>query len=283
MNSIAVVRNRFFVLLWTSLVGLAGTTAEAAQSPGITVSATGKVEAMPDIIELTATVVGNAELAGEAVQKYRSNKRRVVQSLNGLKIKGFTVVGSGLSINSGSVANPLAALQAGRANQPKVADKVAVQERLTLSLSGINTMDADKLLESVIRIIDVIKDAGLVTGPGPKSMIEMQFSRGKPATLATFKLSDTDSLRQKAYAAAMQQARAKAERLAGLAGIQLGDIVSIRETVPVSKGDNSGGVSPYLAMLGMASSKQPEYTSTEFQSIPVTVSLSVQFDIVKKK
>ena len=181
MKSIAGARNLFFVLLWALLAGLSGMRAAAAQSPGITVSATGKAEAMPDTIELTATVVGNAELAGDAVEKYRSNKRRVVQSLEGLKIEGFTVVGSGLSIRSGNATNPMAALQAGRANQPKVADKVAVQERLTVSLSGINTMDADKLLESVIRIIDVIKDAGLVIGPGPQSMIEMQLSRGKPA------------------------------------------------------------------------------------------------------
>ena len=144
------------------------------------------------------------------------------------------------------------AFQAGQANQPKVVDKVAVQERLTVSLSGINTMNADKLLESVIRIVDVIKDAGLVIGPGPKSMIEIQLSRGQPATLATFRLSDTDSLRQQAYEAAMQQARSKAERLAQLAGVQLGEIVSIREGLPVSKDDNSGGMSAYFAMIGMA-------------------------------
>ena len=283
MNRIAVVKNWVFVLLWALLAGWSGVTAQAAESPGITVSGIGKVEAMPDTVELIATVVGSAELAGDAVRKYRSNKQRAIQSLNGLNIKGFTVVGSGLSINSGSQNASIVAMMQGQANKPKVADKVVIQERLTASVSGIDTMNAEELLESLIRIVDVMKDVGLVVGPGPKSMIEMQFSRGKPATLATFKLSDTDSLRQKAYAAAMQQARAKAERLAGLAGIQLGDIVSIRETVPVSKGDNSGGMSPYLAMLGMASSKQPEYTSTEFQSIPVTVSLSVQFDIVKKK
>jgi hypothetical protein len=39
----------------------------------------------------------------------------------------------------------------------------------------------------------------------------------------------------------------------------------------------------YFALIGGASSRQPEFTSTEFQSIPVTVNLSVQFDVVKKK
>ena len=149
-------------------MGLSGMTAKAEESPGITVSGIGVVEAMPDTVELTATVEGNAELAGDAVEKYRGSKRRVIESLNGLKIKGIAIVGSGLSVNSGTPANPLAAFQAGQANQPKVADKVAVQERLTVTLSGINTMSADNLLQSVTRILDVAKDAGVSHRSGPE-------------------------------------------------------------------------------------------------------------------
>jgi len=44
-----------------------------------------------------------------------------------------------------------------------------------------------------------------------------------------------------------------------------------------------GPMGAYLALFGAASSNKPEYTSTELHNIPVTVSLSVQFDIVKKK
>ena len=258
-------------------------TVAAQDGPGITVSETGVVEAMPDTLELVAIVEGNAELADDAVKKFRDNKRRVTEALNGLKIKDMTVVGSGLSVNSGTPPNPMAALQ-GQANQPKVTDKVAVQEKLTVTLSGINTLSADNILQSVTRILDVAKDAGGVIGPGPKSMIEIQLSGAKPGPLATFKLGKPDALRQQAYEAAIKQARAKASRLAQLAGVELGDIVSIRETAPVSKSDTSGGgMAAYMALLGRSSTPQPEYTSTELQSIPVTVSLSVQFDIVKKK
>ncbi len=285
MNRFAIVRSRLVGLLWMSLVGFSGMTAAAEESPGITVSEIGVVEAMPDTVELTAMLEGNAELADDAVKKYRDNKRRVIEALNGLKIKGMTVAGAGLAVNSGTPANPMAAFQAGQANQPKLTDKVAVQERLTVTLSGIDTMSADNILQAVTRILDVAKDAGGVIGSGsPKSIIEIQLSGAKPGPLATFKLSKTDLPRQQAYEAALKQARAKAERLAQLAGVELGDIVSIRETAPVSKGDTSGGgMSAYLGLLGQASNKQPEYTSVELQSIPVTVSLSVQFGIVKKK
>ncbi len=283
MKRLAVARNRFAVLFWVLLVGLC-MPAEAEESPGITVSESGVVEAMPDTVELTATVEGNAELADDAVKKYRGNKRRIVESLNGLNIKGMTIVGSGVSVNSGTPANPMAAFQPGQANQPKVADKVTVQERLTVTLSDIKTTSADNLLQSVMRIVDAAKDAGVIIGPGAKSMIEVQFNGGKPGALATFKLSNTDLLRQQAYEAALIQARAKAERLAQLAGVALGDVVSIRETAALSKDDNSGGgMGAYLALIGRASSNQPEYTSTELQNIPVKVSLNVQFGIVKKK
>jgi uncharacterized protein YggE len=258
--------------------------AEAEESPGITVSETGVVEAMPDTIELTATVEGNAELADDAVKKYRGNKRRIIESLNGLNIKGMTVVGSGVSVTSGTPANPMAAFQPGQANQPKVADKVAVQERLTVTLSDIKATSADNLMQSVMRIVDAAKDAGVIIGPGAKSMIEMQINGAKPGALATFKLSNTDLLRQQAYEAALKQARAKAERLAQLAGVALGDIISIRETAATSKDDNNGGgMGAYFALMGRASNNQPEYSSTELQNIPVKVSLNVQFEIVKKK
>ena len=285
MATFANVRSRFVGLLCMSLAGWWGTAALAKESPGIIVSEIGVVEAMPDTVELTATLEGNAELADDAVKKYRDNKRRVTEALGGLKIKGLTVAGSGLAVNSGNTVNSMAAFQAAQANQPKVADKVAVQERLTITLSGIDTMSADNILQAVTRILDVAKDAGGVIGSGaPKSMMEIQFSGAKPAPLATFRLSKIDSLRQQAYEAALKQARAKAERLAEVAGVELGGITSIRESVPASKGDSSGGpMGAYLALFGAASSNKPEYTSTELHNIPVTVSLSVQFDIVKKK
>ncbi len=283
MKRNAIVRRRLFVLLWMSLVGTAGVTAAADESRGITVSGTGVVEAMPDTVELTATVAGTAELAGDAVEKYRGNKRRIVEALGALNLEGVTIVGSGLSVNSGAQGNAMPVVQAAQANQPQVGAKVGVQEQLTITLSGVDTMSADNLLQAVTRVVDVAKDAGVTIGPGPKSMIEVQFSGGKPGSLATFKLSQTDTLRQQAYEAALKQARAKAERLAELAGLELGDIVSIRETVPSAKDDNGGGFAAYIAMFSGMSSSHPEYTSTELKNIPVAVSLTVQFDVVKKK
>jgi uncharacterized protein YggE len=263
------------------VLGLVGGTARAEESAGITVSETGVAAAMPDIVELTATVEGNAELAGDAVEKYRGNKRRVLDALNKLNIKGSTVAGAGLAVNSGTPVNFMAALQAGQANQPKAADKVAFQERLTVTLAGIDTMNADDLLHAITRIVDAIKDAGVPIGTGPKSLMEMQLGGGKSAALATFRLSNPEVPRQQAYESALKQARATAERLAKLAGVELGEIVSIRETAAAAKDGEpgGGGMAALLGLMGGASGDRTEYTSAEFQNIPVTVRLSVQFAI----
>jgi len=42
-------------------------------------------------------------------------------------------------------------------------------------------MDPDKLLQAVTRILDVVKDAGAVTGSAPKSVMELQLGGAKPA------------------------------------------------------------------------------------------------------
>jgi uncharacterized protein YggE len=265
-----------------ALVGLAGTSA-LAQERGITVTGTGVVESMPDALELTATVEGNAELAGDALTKYRGNKQRFLAAIEKLNAKGMAVAGSGLSVNSGSTPNMMQALQGG-GDQQKAADKVAFQEHLTVTLSGVDAMSPDDVLQSVTRLIDVAKDAGVTIGPGPRSMMEIQFAGGKPTALARFKLTKPEGPRQQAYQAALEQARAKAQGLAKLAGVELGEVVSIRETVPVAKDDGSGGgLASYVALFAGAASAQPEYTATELRKIPVSVSLSVQFAIGGKK
>src|SRR4051812_8245358 len=95
MKCIEVIRSCLLGLLSVSLVGLLGMTVEAEEGRGINVSGNGVVEAMPDTVELTATVEGNAELAGDAIEKYRANKRRVIESVNGLNINGVSIVGAG--------------------------------------------------------------------------------------------------------------------------------------------------------------------------------------------
>jgi len=283
MNKLPGNRSGLAVVLVLLLAAGSGSLAAAADEAGITVAETGVAEAMPDSVELIGTVTGSAELAGDAVEKYRGNKRRALEALTSLKIPGMTVVGSGLAVNSGNPANPMAAFQGVQNDQPKLADKVSVQEKLAIKLAGVDTMSADDLLKAIMRIVDVAKDTGLAIGPGPKGMIEMQINGETPSALATFKLSDPEPLRKKAYAAALKQARGSAEQLAQLAGVRLGEIVSIHETALASKeakGDDVSGI--YAAIFGRATGASTDYSATQLEMIPVRVTLRVRFAIGQK-
>ncbi|REK07889.1 MAG: DUF541 domain-containing protein [Planctomycetota bacterium] len=273
------------LMLAAALVGLSALTAGAQESRGITVSGEGVAEAMPDVMELAAKIDGNAQLAGDALEKFRGNKKRFVDALKRLGIEGLSIVDSGPSVNSGTPANPMAAFQGGQVDETKMPNSVGFQEELTVTLSGVDKMQAEDLLRSLTLIIDAAKDAGVNLSASPISMIQAQFQGAKPTSLATYRLSQPDAAKQQAYEAALASARAKAERLAQLAGLKLGDIVSIRETAPGAQGDddNGGMMGAYLTLMtGAAGKEKTEYTSGEFKKIPVAASLSVQFDIVKK-
>jgi hypothetical protein len=244
-----IVECGFRALVCAALAAGLAAAARADEAPGITVTAKGVAEAMPDVVELVATVEGNAELAGDALEKFRGNKRRLLESLDKLKLPELAVAGSGLSINSGTPVSMMAVLQAGQSNEAKVADKVAFQEHVTITLSGISGMSAEDLLQALTRIVDVVKDAGAPIGGAPKGMLEMQLGGAKPAALATFKLGDPAALRGKAYQAALDEARATAGRLAEAARVELGEIVGIRESAVPAAADDSGGMATYLASL----------------------------------
>jgi len=261
-----------------SFILLAATSGGAEMPRTITVTATGSAESLPDTVEIVATVVGNAELAGDAVEKYRGSKRLAQEAFKQLGIDGLVVQGGGLALNSGSAPNMMAAIQ-GQGDQPKAGDKVAVQERLKITLGAVDKREPEKLLEELTRVVDAAKDAGVTIGSGPQGMMAIQLSGGKPAPLATFKLSNTDALREKAYQAAIDDARARAGRLAEMAGGRLGEVISIQEAV--TPASSSGGeMNAYLALLGQAAGQSKD-TSPELTPIPVSVTLTVQFALTK--
>src|SRR5437762_12046832 len=58
---------------------------------GISVAGSGEVKAKPKVVEINATVSGDAELAADAIVKYRDARRRAVDALNGLKLEGLKI------------------------------------------------------------------------------------------------------------------------------------------------------------------------------------------------
>ena len=103
-----------------------------------------------------------------------------------------------------------------------------MQEILTVRIKGIDTLSADDLLTTIAKVVDATQEAGVVFTK-PLSEMERISSRGLPLTFTTFKVADPESLRQKAVELAMESARANAARLAALAEVPLGEVISVQE------------------------------------------------------
>ncbi len=254
-------------------------TGGAAEKSGITVMGVGKVDAKPSIVELTGTINGEAELAGDAVTKFRGNRQSAIEAIEALEIAGLTIEGTGVSVNSAMSQQQMQAIMQGMSAQGDSAGKLAVSEPLKLTLVGVEDMDTEQLLETLVKIVDAGKDSGIVIGSMPTN-INYNYGRGNTSTpLAKFKLTNIDELKAQAYEKAIADARKQAERLAEISEVKLGPITGIREgNLP---GQNSQQVVYYNPYMQQQDDSD-QYTSTDLRDITVTISLQVDFSIVEE-
>jgi uncharacterized protein len=90
----------------------------------------------------------------------------------------------------------------------------------------------------------------------------------------TFGFNDRSGLESEARASAMEDARARAQQLADLAGAQLGEIVIVNETP-------NGFVGPFDELANRASGMGGGGATIEPGSLSVTVQLQVTFRLVR--
>ncbi len=103
--------------------------------------------------------------------------------------------------------------------------KVCFSERLNIRIDGIDKLNRDELLATIVKIIDAGNEAGLAFGK-PQSEIERMRSDGESGYML-FRLVNTADVQARARELAMKEARANAEKWADLAGVTLGRVLSI--------------------------------------------------------
>ena len=99
-------------------------------------------------------------------------------------------------------------------------------------------------------------------------------------TMATFKITNVDQLKEQAYAKAVQDAKTQAEKLARLTGVKLGKVISINGEGDSNKSANAvynQMMAQYIA-AGIAI-QSDEQASSLFKAIPVSVAVRVTFSI----
>jgi uncharacterized protein YggE len=240
------------------------------------VAGTGEAKARPNVVELGGTITGEAELASDAITKYRDNRQRAVEAIENLKIEGLTINGGGVTINSTLSQAAVQAMMQGMPATGTGNNRLQVTEPLTIRMEGVDRLSTEELLETLVRIVDAGKDAGVVIGPVQEYNPYVYNPRqGMPSSLAKFKLADIKELRQKAYESAIKDAREQAERLATLSGVKLGRVTSVREGTAQSQGNMN-----VMYYYGSANPNESDaYTTTKLEEISVKIVLQVEFAI----
>lgn len=257
----------------------AAAPAPAADGPGSTITVTGSGDARgrPTMVEMSATVSGEAELAADAVVKFKDARRRAVKALEDLKVPSLTIESRGFTLNQGVDPNQQQMIMRGQV-PTNTKQRVQVSEPLRLVIKGVDQMKDEDLMAVVLKVVDAGRDAGLTVGPPvPTNYYQMQMmmQRGDSgAGVASFKIPDASALREQAYGKAIENARDKATRLAKLAGVKLGRVTSVQD----------GGTPPQPGrVIYVDAMQQPaaeaELTSNVAGDITYNARLVVQFAI----
>jgi uncharacterized protein YggE len=274
-----------FVVVPTVILAMTVATARAEAAPeGIAVSGTGTVKAKPSVVELGGTVSGEAELANDASVKYHDTKKKAVAAFEALKNPDLSVEFDGSAVTQGVDSQAQMRMMQGMGNE-NVKSKVQVSEQLHLVLKNVDKLDADKLLETLFKIIDTGRDAGVQIGPPmARNYYEMQIrsQNGGEGAMVQFKIPDITELQNQAYKLAVADARAKAERLAQLSGVKLGRVLSVQDQGSISA-DSAANVSYRVpnSNEGEHATSPKEAVSGHAGEIPIAVRVQVVFEIAK--
>jgi uncharacterized protein YggE len=245
---------------------------------GISVYGTGETVAKPDVVEVSLRATAAAELTGDAIIKYRDTKRRTLEAFDKLKLEKLEVEELGVSLSDQASAEAMQMMWRGMPTTATKA-KVEISSALQLRLSGIRDLTAEQVMETVGKLLDTAKDSGATIGPTQAEMnMAWRYGQQANSTLVRFIVRDLNKLREEAYENAVHDARTRAQRLAKLNGIKLGEVLSVQE-MQVSGDDQQVVTTPWGQQMPSNKKREPEISSEQFAEIPFRVKLLVRFTI----
>jgi uncharacterized protein YggE len=261
-----------------------------AEDVGIAVTGTGEVQAKPTSLEIDLQASGNAELTSDALVKYRDALGRVKTAFEELKLPGLSFEQRALSIqNNGGAVNGNAVMAIDGGPQPAAKTQIDINRSLRLKVTGLADMNEEQLTELIGKLLDTAKDAGANLVPGgdaTASMFARMYGQQVSSSVVTYVVDNADEHRKEAYRLAFEKARTNAVRLADLAGVQLGKVLSVAETTGNSGGSTSAQARIMAAMYGvddLGESAEHRITSDKFDKIPINITLRVRFAIEERK
>jgi uncharacterized protein len=258
-----------------------------ADDTGISVSATGESTVKPNRLEIEIKAAASAELTGDAVVKYRDALKRAKDAFEKLKIDKLELEDRGMNVaNSAAGGNQQFVNVVGGNQQAAAKPEVNISKSLRLSVAGIDKLSEEDLVSLVAKLLDTAKDAGVSVGnESNNSLLSRINGMSTPVAMVTFVADDPSTARQAASEKAFAQAKQKAQRLAELAGAQLGPVLSMEETSG-SSGRQESIQERMIEMIygsgGGSAPADPRLTSPLLVDLPVQVNLRVRFGLEPK-
>ena len=207
----------------------------------VTISAEGKVTAVPDLATVIASVVTNADTAKNAQDQNTQKMNKVIDYVKSQGVDSKDIQTSSYNINpSYDYSNP---------SQPNKIIGYEADQTITIKVHNLN-------------LIGTMLDGLTQNGVNQVQNISYGFN-------------DPDSIREQAREQALGNAKDKAQKLASAAGVQLGKLISFTEdssSVPIPI--YGGGFSALAGKGGAVPAGLPVQTEPGSQDITANVTVT---------
>ena len=252
---------------------------QPAPEPGIFVEGTGQVKSVPDVVEINLRLSAKGELTDDAVVKHRDSKKRAIETFEALKLENLELEEKNLSLRAGGNAQEMMNMMWG--GMPPSANKrtqVEVGSVLRARLKNIDKMPLDELMTAVGKLLDAAQDSGFSLGMSDSDLMMMRYYGWgrQQSSLVKFIVSNAKEAKEKAYELAVADAKKRAERLARLSNIKLGNVLSIDEL-----GNNMNRYFYYYPMdTGEDQESKDEIIAETLSGGTLKITLRVKFAIL---
>jgi hypothetical protein len=137
-------------------------------------------------------------------------------------------------------------------------------------------------METIGKLLDTAQDSGTGVGPSQADFnMAYRYGNNLNMSIVRFVVRDLDELRETAYQQAVDDARKRAQRLARLNGVRLGDVLSVTETF-VSGDDAQSNQARYYGgypQQSATAAEEPSLSTETFSDVTFQVRLAVRFAI----
>ena len=277
------------VCLLSAAAGAEDRAAAGGRGSEISVIGVASAQVKPSVVEIGATLSAEGELANDARVKERDARQKVIDTMK-TRAPEVALEFRGISVNPVFDASAIAmarqqqimiqngmVVQMQQNQQQDIPRRYGVTEQVRLVLKDTDKLDAAKLVETVVRLIDIARESGLSVGQLNINNVTSYSSTSiqPPPPLIVCKASNGATVREEAYKAAMEDARKKASALAGIAGVKIGKVVGVEEM-------EAGGQGAQSSQTGQAAQKGTEaaISSELVGELSLNVRLGVRFEIV---